>query len=262
MLVLIKGAGDLASGIALRLFRARFDILMTELPVPTAIRRTVAFSTAVFQGETTVEGVRAVSANTEAQIQRALAAHVIPVAVDPQGTLVKRFGPPVVVDAILAKRNLGTRIDDGPVVIAAGPGFTAGLDCHAVVETKRGHGLGRVITEGSALPNTGIPGDIGGYTAERVLRAPEGGIFEPCKAIGDQVEAGETVAFVTGVPLKPGLRGVLRGLRPGGVQGVKGMKAGDVDPRCEPSHCFTVSDKALSVAGGVLEAILRFTRID
>jgi xanthine dehydrogenase accessory factor len=157
----------------------------------------------------------------------------------------------------MAKKNLGTKITDAPVVIGVGPGFCAGLDCHAVIETQRGHTLGRVITEGSALPNTGIPGSIGGYTLERLLRSPADGVFEARACIGGRVAKGDTVAMIGDAPLLAGIDGILRGLLPSGITVTKGMKAGDIDPRCEVSHCFTVSDKALAVAGGVLEAILR-----
>ncbi|MDR2633418.1 MAG: EF2563 family selenium-dependent molybdenum hydroxylase system protein [Treponema sp.] len=259
MLVLIKGAGDIASGIALRLFHAHFTIVMTEIAFPTAVRRSVSFSEAVIQGKASVEDVRALLVQDEAAMREALARGCIPVFVDPPGNSVKRFTPDVVVDGIIAKRNLGTRIDDAKVVIGVGPGFTAGLDCHAVIETMRGHWIGRVITQGSALPNTGIPGDIGGYTVDRLLRAPVAGIFEPHKHIGDRVQKDELVAAVSGFPVYSGLTGILRGILPQGIPVTRGMKVGDVDPRCERAHCFTVSDKALSIAGGVLEAILRFT---
>ncbi|MDR0629467.1 MAG: EF2563 family selenium-dependent molybdenum hydroxylase system protein [Treponema sp.] len=259
MVVVIKGAGDIASGIALRLFHAHFTILMTDIAMPTAVRRSVSFSEAVIQGQAVVEDVRARLVPDKPAMQDALAAGCIPVFVDPTGTVVKRVVPDVVVDGIMAKRNLGTHIDDAKVVIGVGPGFTAGIDCHAVIETMRGHRIGRVITQGSAIPNTGVPGDIGGYTLERLLRAPITGIFEPRRNIGDTLQQGELVARVSGFPIYSGLGGILRGILPNGIPVTPGMKVGDVDPRCERSHCFTVSDKALSIAGGVLEAILRFT---
>ncbi len=255
MLVVIKGAGDLASGVALRLHRAGFPIVMTDLPQPTAVRRTVAFSEAIRCGETAVEGVVARRATLET-VAACLADGVIPVLADPAAACVAALRPEVLVDAILAKRNLGTRCTDAPVVIALGPGFTAGQDCHAVVETKRGHTLGRVLYQGSAIANTGVPGNIGGYTTERVLRAPADGVFRPLLEIGAQVEPGQIAATVDGVPMPCTIPGVLRGLLPPGTVVTAGMKSGDIDPRCEVSHCFTVSDKALAVAGGVLEAIL------
>ena len=161
-------------------------------------------------------------------------------------------------DAILAKKNLGTAITDAPIVLALGPGFTAGVDCHGVVETKRGHDLGRLILEGSAIPNTGVPGDIGGYTEERIIRAPADGMFEPLAAIGDRVEEGAPVARVAGSVVCARLTGVVRGMLPAGLAVKQGMKAGDIDPRCEARHCFTVSDKARAIGGGVLEGLLYF----
>jgi xanthine dehydrogenase accessory factor len=259
MLVIIKGAGDLASGIALRLRHAGFDIAMTEIPQPTAVRRTVCFSGAVYHGETRVEDLGAALVKDEGEMRDCFSRGCIAVFVDPGASIVKRFQPAALVDAIMAKKNTGTRVTDAPAVIGVGPGFTAGIDCHAVVETKRGHTLGRVLTEGSALPNTGVPGDIGGYTVERLLRSPADGIFEARANIGDTVHRGDTVAAVNGLPVRAEIDGILRGLLPPGIPVSKGMKAGDIDPRCEVSHCFTVSDKALAVAGGVLEAILRFS---
>ncbi|MDR1948149.1 MAG: EF2563 family selenium-dependent molybdenum hydroxylase system protein [Spirochaetaceae bacterium] len=258
--MVIKGAGDLASGVALRLRHAGFDIAMTEIPFPTAVRRTVCFSQAVFQGICSVEDVTAVLVRDEEGMREAFARGRIALFVDPAGAIVRSFHPDALVDAIMAKRNTGTAITNAPVVIALGPGFTAGLDCHAVVETKRGHTLGRLITRGGAVANTGIPGDIGGCTLERLLRSPADGIFESLAEIGDMVKTGETVARVAGIPIRAGIDGIVRGLLPPGIPVSKGMKAGDLDPRCERFHCFTVSDKALSIAGGVLEGILRYMR--
>lgn len=260
MLVLIRGAGDIASGIALRLYRAGLQVVMTDLPHPTAIRRTVSFSEAILQGQTTVEDVTARFVTVE-QVQETLAAGEIPVLADPDCECKELLQPRVLVDAILAKRNLGTRITDAPVVIAVGPGFTAGLDCHAVVETMRGHYLGRAIWEGSAQPNTAVPGLIGGYAGERVLRAPADGVFRQVKNIGDQVQAGDVAGFVGDVPMICTIGGILRGILPDGTPVRKGMKAGDVDPRCERAHCDCASDKALAVGGGVLEAILQQTGV-
>jgi xanthine dehydrogenase accessory factor len=256
--VFIKGAGDLASGIALRLFHAGFTLTMTDIAQPTAVRRSVAFSEAVREGTALIEGVTAVLVQSADEARKVVADDHIALFIDPQGAMAQTLAPDALVDAIIAKHNTGTRISDAPVVIGVGPGFTAGLDCHAVIETKRGHTLGRVITEGSAIPNTGVPGDIGGYTVERLLRAPVAGVFEAIAAIGDQVAQGDIVATVSDTPLYAEVGGIVRGLLPSGLLVTKGMKAGDIDPRCERAHCFTVSDKALSVAGGVLEAILRF----
>jgi xanthine dehydrogenase accessory factor len=256
MLVLIKGAGDLATGVAVRLVRAGFSVAMADLPQPTAVRRTVSFCEAIPEGEMIVEGIRARRAANAGEALPILQAGGVPVIPDPEARYLPLLKPFALVDAILAKRNTGTSIQDAPVVVALGPGFAAGVDCHAVVETMRGHDLGRVLLSGSALPNTGVPGEIGGYTVERLLRSPADGVFHPLKSIGDIVQAGEAVAEVAGVPVAARISGVLRGLLREGTPVHQGMKSGDVDPRCEARHCFTVSDKARSIGGGVLEAIL------
>ncbi|MDR0526243.1 MAG: EF2563 family selenium-dependent molybdenum hydroxylase system protein [Spirochaetaceae bacterium] len=266
MRVLIKGAGDLASGIAFRLFHAGFDIIMTEIERPLAVRRTVAFSQAVYDGETSVEDVRAVLVKDLNGIKKTLAQKKIPVIADPSAAIAAQLKPAVLIDAIMAKKNTGTSITDAPVVICIGPGFYAGKDCHAVIETMRGHNLGRVITSGAALPNTGVPGGIGGCTIERLLRAGADGVFEAKLEIGSIVKKGDVVAAVNcengvSVPINAGTGGVIRGLLPSNINVVKGLKAGDIDPRCEAANCFTVSDKALAIAGGVLEAILRFIKL-
>jgi xanthine dehydrogenase accessory factor len=258
MLVVIKGAGDLASGIALRLHHAGFGIAMTEIASPLSVRRAVSFSQAVYEGRKQVEDITAVLVDDEAGMKRAFQEKQIAVFIDPAASIVRRFKPAALVDAVMAKKNTGTAITDAPVVIGVGPGFTAGVDCHTVIETQRGHTLGRVITEGCALPNTGIPGDIGGYTIERLLRCPADGVFEAVASIGDRVKKGDTVAMVETFSVKAEIDGILRGILPSGISVKRGMKAGDVDPRCEGEHCFTVSDKALSIGGGVLEAFLRF----
>lgn len=259
MLILIRGAGDIASGIALRLHRAGFSVAMTDIAHPTTIRRTVAFSDAVTNGAQTVEDVTARRADTAEEAREILERGEIPVLVDAACVCRASLRPTVLVDAILAKRNLGTNITDAPVVVGVGPGFTAGVDCHAVVETMRGHTLGRAYYEGAALPNTNIPGLIGGFAGERVLRAPADGEFAGVRRIGDAVESGEIVGYVAGEPMRATISGVLRGLLADGVTVRKGMKSGDVDPRGEKDYCALVSDKALAVAGGVLEAILHFT---
>lgn len=230
--------------------------MMSDLPVPTSIRRATCFSEAIIKGETTVEHITAVFARDAAEAKQILKDGKIAVLADPVGAEARKLEPMAVVDAILAKRNTGTKIMDAQAVIGVGPGFTAGLDCHAVVETMRGHTLGRVYYEGSALPDTGIPGNIGGYTLERLLRAPCAGVFRGAKQIGDVVAVGDVCAYVDDQPIVTYIPGVLRGLLPDGLVVYEGMKSGDVDPRCEISHCYTISDKALAVGGGVMEAIL------
>ena len=259
MLALIRGAGDIASGAAMRLWRCGIDVVMTDLARPTAIRRTVAFSDAIVHGETTVEGLRAVRAENAAEAKKLLREGSLPVLADPECACREELAPDALVDAILAKRNLGTKIDDAPIVVGVGPGFTAGEDCHAVVETMRGHTLGRVIYSGSALPNTNIPGLIGGFAGERVLRAPADGIFVQKLEIGASVHTGDVAGTVNGVPMLCQIDGMLRGILPDGTPVTRGMKSGDVDPRGKREYCDLVSDKALAIGGGVLEAILSLT---
>ncbi|MCI8303647.1 MAG: EF2563 family selenium-dependent molybdenum hydroxylase system protein [Lawsonibacter sp.] len=259
MLVLIKGAGDLATGTALRLYRAGMQVVMTDLPQPLAVRRTVAFSQCIYDGTAQVEGVSARHVPDCSGAEEALSRGEIPVLADPEARIRTRMPFDAVVDGILAKRNLGTAITDAPVVLALGPGFTAGTDCHAVVETQRGHHLGRLILEGSAAPNTGIPGDIGGYTTQRVIRACGSGRLRPAVRIGDQVAAGDIVAWVEETPIRAQIPGIVRGMLPEGCPVTPGLKTGDIDPRCTYDHCFTVSDKARAIGGGVLEGLLYFT---
>ena len=260
MLVLIKGAGDLATGTALRLYRAGFSVIMTDLEQPTAVRRSVAFCQCIYDGACAVEGVTARRAAGAEEAGRVLTAGEIPVLADPAAEILHALPFDALVDAILAKRNTGTRITDAPVVLALGPGFAAGTDCHGVVETMRGHDLGRLLTRGSAAPNTGVPGDVGGYTTQRIIRVPADGAFEPLAAIGQRVEEGQPVARVAGRTACAQLTGVVRGMLPAGLAVTAGMKAGDIDPRCRAEHCFTVSDKARAIGGGVLEGLLYFER--
>lgn len=256
--VLIRGAGDLATGIGWRLHRCGFRVLMTEVKQPTMVRRTVSFSNAVYEKEMTVEGVTARLAENEEQVGQAFADGAIPVLIDPSASCRSYFEPEVLVDAILAKKNLGTGLGDAPLVIGVGPGFYAGRDCHLVVETMRGHSLGRVIEQGEAIPNTGIPGDVGGYTIERLIRSEAEGIFNPYVQIGDLVKRGQPVAESGGMEIHARMDGIVRGMLYPGLWVNKGMKCGDIDARCEREHCFTISDKARSIAGGVLEGILYF----
>lgn len=259
MLVLIRGAGDLASGIALRLHHAGFRVVMTDLPRPTAIRRTVCFSQAILFETMRVEDVTARFAPTPDAALEIVRQREIAVLADPEAACISALRPAAVVDAILAKYNLGTKITDAPCVIGVGPGFTAGVDCHACVETMRGHTLGRVITDGSPIPNTNIPGLIGGFAGERVLRAPADGVFRQLLDIGASVKQGDIAGMVGKVPMCCQIDGTLRGILADGTPVFRGMKAGDVDPRNVREYCNLVSDKALAIGGGVLEAILRFT---
>ena len=256
MLVLIKGAGDLASGIACRLLKGGFQVIMTEIPQPTTVRCTVAFSSVVYYGRACIEGIKGVLAADPQEALQIASDGRIAVLVDSDCSCLQELHPDVLVDAIIAKHNTGTRKTDAPIVIGVGPGFTAQEDCHCAVETKRGHDLGRVYYEGSPIPNTGIPGIIGGYGLERLIRSSADGMFRPQAKIGDIISKGQVVATVDGHPVCAQIDGVLRGLLPDGTPVTAGMKAGDVDPRCEVSNCFSVSDKARAIGGGVLEAIL------
>lgn len=256
MLILIKGAGDIATGIAVRLKNAGMQVVMTEIAIPTTVRRSVAFSRAVYEGSAVVENITAGLVLDFAQIPAVLQRDEIPVLIDPRCEVLKSIHFDAVVDSILAKKNLSTDPTQAPVVIGVGPGFSVPQDCHCVIETQRGHDLGRCIYQGCAAKNTGIPGEIGGYTVERLLRAPCDGIFHPILAIGDAVKAGQTVALVDDQPVTAQIDGIVRGLLQDNVPVKAGMKSGDIDPRGCYEHCFTVSDKARAVGGGVLEAIL------
>ena len=260
-LIIVRGGGDLATGTIHRLWSAGLRVLVLETTHPAAIRRQVALCEAVYEGEATVEGLRAVRIEALEQAQSVWAQGAVPVLVDPEGACIARAKPEVVVDAILAKRNLGTHRDMAPLTIALGPGFVAGQDVDVVVETKRGHKLGRIIRAGSAAPNSGVPGVIGGYGAERVIHSPAAGVFRNRRAIADFVEAGETIALLETpegetVPVTTQISGILRGLRRDGYPVPKGFKVADVDPRREElENCFLISDKARCIAGSVLELV-------
>jgi xanthine dehydrogenase accessory factor len=258
--ILVRGGGDIASGVAWRLHVTGFKVAVTEIHQPMAVRRTVSFCEAVYDKETQVEGVKAVCIHDAREAFGAWEKGWIPVMVDPDAESRHAMEPHILVDAILAKRNLGTTLSHAALVIAVGPGFEAGKDAHYVVETNRGHRLGRLLTSGSAQPNTGVPGPVQGITSERVLRAPADGIWENTKNIGDPVHKGEIVGKVKDITVQSGIEGVLRGLIRPGISVTDGLKIGDVDPRGDRSSCFTISEKALAIAGGVLEGILRTFR--
>ena len=257
LVVLIRGAGEMATGVAVRLHKSRLRVCLLEIAKPLAVRRTVCFSEAVYDGEKEVEGLWAKLIARPDEIHAAWKDEKIPVLVDPDSSQTRDFlKPDVVVDAILAKTNLGTKSDDAPLVIGLGPGFTAGREVHAVVETNRGHHLGRVIFKGEAEPDTGIPGEIGGYSVKRVLRTMKTGVFRSSKSIGDQVSKGNVVAVVDDSPVIAQISGIIRGLIRDGAEVKKGTKLGDIDPRGKKEYCFTISEKARAIGGGVLEAIL------
>lgn len=256
IIVLIKGGGEMATGIAHRLNRCHFRVCMTEISHPQAVRREVSFCEAVYDGEKTVEGLTARLVDSYDRIPDLWDTGKIPIIVDPEAKVKDFLKPAILVDAILAKKNVGTRITDAPLVIGLGPGFYAGRDVHLVIETNRGHNLGRVISKGAAEEDTGIPGVIAGFSAERVLRAPADGTLETVRQIGDPVQAGDMVGSVEGFQVQAEIKGVIRGLLRDGTSVWKGMKTGDIDPRGIKEHCYTISDKARATGGGVLEGIL------
>jgi len=256
IIVLIKGGGDIASGVAHRLSRCRFKVVITEVGYPLAVRREVSFSEAVFEGEKTVEGITARLIDSYDRIPDLWNAGMLPIIVDPEALVKDHLKPSVLVDAVMAKQNTGTKIIDAPLVIGLGPGFHAGRDVHLVVETKRGHDLGKVISEGEAEKNTGIPSEIGGFSVERVLRASKPGKLKCLKEIGDYVDAGDIVSLVDDAPIRAQIKGIIRGLLRDGSEVYEGMKTGDVDPRGIREYCYSISDKARAIGGGVLEGML------
>jgi xanthine dehydrogenase accessory factor len=250
---LLRGGGDLATGVAWRLTRAGWPVVVCELAAPLTVRRTVAVSSAVLDGVVDVEGMRAVRSRTAEEALELAATGVIPVLVSPE---LPSIDVDIVIDARLAKRNIDTSINDAALVVGLGPGFTAGVDCHGVVETMRGARLGRLLWSGSAAPNTGTPGVVGGRGVERVLRAPADGTVVWEVSIGDAVEDGQRLGIVDGASINAPFAGVVRGLISDRVELVTGLKIGDVDPRRDPTACHEISDKALAVGGGAVEAVL------
>lgn len=257
--VVVRGGGDVASGTIQKLYRSGFKVLVLEIEAPSSIRRNVSFSEAIFDGETTVEGIKGVLVKSYDEILKSWDRGHIPIAVDRYGKLIETIKPIAVVDAILAKRNLGTTIDMAPITIALGPGFKAGVDVNIVVETMRGHNLGRLIFDGYALENTGEPGPICGYAGERVIYSPCEGEINNIRQIGDIVKSNETIALIGGVEVKSKIDGVLRGIIRDKTYVSRGLKIVDIDPRYEEvENCNTISDKARNIGGSVLEGILHF----
>lgn len=272
-LVIVRGGGDIAAGTVYKLYKCGFDVLILETAFPSAIRRNVAFSEAVYEKEKTVEDVTCYLAEDIEDAKRLLREGKLALLVDPEGVCIPELKPMAVVDGILAKRNLGTTRDMAPITIGLGPGFEAGKDVDAVVETMRGHSLGRVIYQGFAIKNTGIPGEICGYTSERVIHSPAAGMMKNVRKITDIVEKGDVIAWIETendgkipgekliVPVKASVNGLLRGMIRDGYPVTKGLKIADIDPRVEEyDNCFTISDKARCVAGGALEALLCLRR--
>lgn len=257
LIILIRGGGEVASGVAHRLARAHFRVCLTEIPKPLAVSRGTAFSEAVFDGIKTIEGVTAVlvTASPE-EIQHVWQQGNIPLVIDPGMSVKYRLHPDVLVDAIMAKRNTGTKLTDAPLVIGLGPGFRAGKDVHVVVETNNSNNLGRVILDGEAEEDTGKPVIIGGLARERVVWAPRAGIFTTNRQLGDRVEIHQTAGWLEGQPVEAPLSGILRGLIRSGVKVAKGTKIIEIDPENDGAICHAIRDKMRAIGGGVLEAIL------
>lgn len=265
-LIVIRGAGDLATGVIYALWTAGYPVIALETERPSAIRRAVALSEAVYDGTAAVEDMEGILTDSAEEALKLACRGKIAIVIDPEGKMIRELAPGVLVDAVLAKKNLGTRHDMAPFTVALGPGFTAGpadsgADVDVVVETMRGHNLGRLIRSGSALPNTGVPGAIAGHAADRVMHTPAAGVFRSLRAIGDSVEKGETIAYIeTGmgerVPMEATLTGILRGILRDGFTVPEHMKAADIDPRPEERrNCFTISDKSRAIGGSVLMAV-------
>lgn len=259
--VVIRGAGDVATGIGHRLHRCGFKVLHLDIEKPMVIRRTVAFTQALFNGEGEVQGVKCKKVSSISEIEKAWENDYVAVMVDPEGEIISELKPDVVVDAIIAKKNRGTNRSMAPTTIGIGPGFVAGEDVDVVVESNRGHYLGTIILEGSAAPNTGIPGNIAGFTSERVIRAEADGIIKNVRELGDIVKQNEHIAYIGDVPVKASLDGVLRGLISDGTSVFKGLKIADVDPRGESQYVYSISEKARAIGGAVVEGILYMQKI-
>lgn len=257
MKVVIRGGGDLATGVAEVLYQSGFKILILDIEKPSSIRRSVCFSEAIYDGVTKVENIICKKVENENEIEKCWNEKIIPIMVDEKGEIIKKIKPDVVVDSIIAKKNLGTTKEMAPITIALGDGFEAGKDVDIVIETMRGHNLGRIITSGRAMKNTGIPGEIKGVSKDRVIYSKANGIFSSVKKIGDTVQKDEIIGYVGDVEIRGKISGVLRGIIREGYEVTENMKIGDIDPRIEEkNNCFTISDKARSLGGAVLRAIM------
>ena len=257
MKVVIRGGGDLATGVAEVLYQSGFKILILDIEKPSSIRRSVCFSEAIYDGVTKVENIICKKVENENEIEKCWNEKIIPIMVDEKGEIIKKIKPDVVVDSIIAKKNLGTTKEMAPITIALGDGFEAGKDVDIVIETMRGHNLGRIITSGRAMKNTGIPGEIKGVSKDRVIYSLANGRFSSVKKIGDTVQKDEIIGYVGDVEIRGKISGVLRGIIREGYEVIENMKIGDIDPRIEEkNNCFTISDKARSLGGAVLRAIM------
>ena len=257
MKVVIRGGGDLATGVAEVLYQSGFKILILDIEKPSSIRRSVCFSEAIYDGVVKVENIICKKVENENEIEKCWNEKIIPIMVDEKGEIIKKIKPDVVVDSIIAKKNLGTTKEMAPITVALGDGFEAGKDVDIVIETMRGHNLGRIITSGRAMKNTGIPGEIKGVSKDRVIYSKANGRFSSVKKIGDTVQKDEIIGYVGDVEIRGKISGVLRGIIREGYEVTENMKIGDIDPRTEEkNNCFTISDKARSLGGAVLRAIM------
>ena len=260
-LIIVRGGGDIATGTIHKLHRSGFPVVILEIEKPSTIRRKVAFSEAMYEGEVMVEGVTCKRANHFKEITPILAEGKIPILQDETCEILDYVKPLALVDGILAKKNLGTRRDMAPITVGLGPGFLAGADVDVVIETQRGHDLGRILFEGYAAKNTGIPGIIGGYGKERVIHSPESGLIKNICQISDTVTKGEVIASIGETKVIATIDGIVRGIIRDGYPVTKGLKIADIDPRLEEKkNCFTISDKARCIGGSVLEAIMYLQR--
>lgn len=258
MNVLIRGGGDLGSGVALRLHNVGFNIVVTEVEQPLALRRTVSFANAIYEDQIEIEGIKAKKINSTKEIPQLISEKIIPVLISPDTISFSTFTPNVVVDARLLKKFINYDLKDKPMIIGLGPGFIAGKNCHSVIETNRGHYLGRVIWQGEAQANTATPGTVMKKSAERVLRAPTSGKISSNLSLGSFVKQGDEIGTVAGIPFYAPFDGCLRGLMHNDIYVTEGLKIGDVDPRMDENLISFVSEKSLAIAGGVLEAILSY----
>ena len=257
MKIVIRGGGDLATGVAEVLYQSGFKILILDIEKPSSIRRSVCFSEAIYDGIIQVENIICKKVENENDIEKCWNEKIIPIMVDEKGEIIKKIKPNVVVDSIIAKKNLGTTKEMAPITVALGDGFEAGKDVDIVIETMRGHNLGRIITSGRAMKNTGIPGEIKGVSKDRVIYSKANGRFSSVKKIGDTVQKDEIIGYVGDVEIRGKISGVLRGIIRDGYEVTENMKIGDIDPRIEEkNNCFTISDKARSLGGAVLRAIM------
>lgn len=260
MKVLIKGAGDLASGIAAVLFRCGCNVVMTEIEKPLTVRREVSFSSAVYENEIVVEGIKGKLVKNYEEIIKTWQKNEVAIIVDEKAEIREQISADVMIDAVMAKKNIGTTIADAPLVIGLGPGFFAGRDCHYVIETMRGETLAKAISHGSAIPNTGVPGVVAGFSIERLLKSPKNGIFQPISNISDYVKKGQIVGYVDEIPVYSQLDGRVRGMLKEGLQVSTGMKIGDVDPRDDISLCFKISDKAYAIGESIWRVIVKWRK--